>query len=62
MIIALSYGGRTEIVDAVTNIVQDVKDKKISSKEIDESLISSYLYAPDIPDPELMIRQAESLE
>jgi undecaprenyl diphosphate synthase len=56
LIIALSYGGRTEIVDAVTNIVKDIKEKKISSKQINESLISSYLYAPDIPDPELMIR------
>lgn len=56
VILALNYGGRAEIIDAVSHIAQDVKDKKIKVRNIDESLFREYLYAPDIPDPELMIR------
>ena len=56
LIIALSYGGRTEIVDAATKIAKDVEKGKLTSKEINTELFSSYLYAPDVPDPDLMIR------
>lgn len=56
LILALSYGGRAEIVDAAKKIANDVKNKKLNSEDIDEKLFSRYLYAPDIPDPELMIR------
>lgn len=56
LIIALSYGGRTEIVDAAVKIAEDVKKGKLKPKEINDKLFSSYLYAPDIPDPDLMIR------
>lgn len=56
LILALSYGGRAEIIDAMVGIAKDIEKKKITSKQIDEKLISSYLYAPDIPYPELMIR------
>lgn len=49
--IALSYGGRAEIVDAVNRILAEKPGKKI-----DEELFQQYLYAPDIPDPDLMIR------
>jgi undecaprenyl diphosphate synthase len=52
--IALNYGGRAEIVDAVKRIIQD----GISAEAIDEALISRYLYAPDLPDVDLMIRTA----
>ncbi|OGV53481.1 MAG: di-trans,poly-cis-decaprenylcistransferase [Lentisphaerae bacterium GWF2_50_93] len=54
--LALSYGGRTEIVDAVKKISGDVSEGKIKTREIDEALFSRYLYAPDIPDPDLLIR------
>ncbi len=50
LIIALNYGGRYEILDAV---------RKISSEnitEIDEDTFRSYLYAPDVPDPDIVIR------
>lgn len=50
--IAFNYGGRAEIVDAVKQIV----DSKISSNKINDKLISKYLYYPDMPDPDLMIR------
>jgi undecaprenyl diphosphate synthase len=56
LILALSYGGRSEIVDAVKSLSLDVKKGKIDPKKIDENLFSNYLYAPDVPDPELMIR------
>ncbi len=50
--LALSYGGRAEIVDAVNALLQD-PDRPA---KIDEETFSRYLYAPDIPDPDLMIR------
>ena len=53
--IALNYGGRTEIKDAIKNIAKDIKDEKIKVEEIDEELISQYLYTKDIPDPDLII-------
>ena len=56
LILALSYGGRAEIIDAVKAIANDVKSKELKPEDIDEKLFSKYLYAPDIPDPELMIR------
>jgi len=54
--IALSYGGRTEIVDAVKEIARDAMDGKISLEDIDIDLISNYMYTGDLPDPDLMIR------
>ncbi len=52
--IALSYSGRKEIVHAVQLISEDVKNGRI--KRIDERTLQKYLYAPDIPDPDLLIR------
>ena len=50
--IALSYGGRAEIVDAVNDILKNrTRRGKVTEKEFSE-----YLYAPDLPDPELIIR------
>lgn len=54
--IALNYGGRTEIKDAIKNIAKDIKEEKIKEEEIDEDLINQYLYTRDIPDPDLIIR------
>jgi undecaprenyl diphosphate synthase len=56
LILALSYGGRAEIIDAVKKMANGVKNKGLNPEDIDEKLFSKYLYAPDIPDPELMIR------
>ncbi len=56
LVLALSYGGRAEIVDAVKKIVKEANDGKINSKDIDEVRFSRYLYDPEIPDPDLMIR------
>ncbi len=59
--IALNYGGRDEINSAVKAIAEDVKNEKISIDEIDEKLISSYLYTKNMPDPDLMIRTSGEL-
>jgi len=56
LVLALSYGGRAEIVDAVKKIVKDANDGKIKSKDVDETSFARYLYDPEIPDPDLMIR------
>ncbi len=54
--IALCYGGRQEIVDAVKRIALDVSLKRISVDDINENLFSKYLYTNDVPDPDLIIR------
>lgn len=56
LVLALNYGGRAEIVDAAKKFADDVSKGKIKSSQLDEELFKNYLYAPDIPDPELMIR------
>lgn len=50
--IAFNYGGRAEIVDAVRRIV----DEGIPAAKIDERTIAKRLYAPDMPEPELLVR------
>lgn len=54
--LALSYGGRDEIVEAVKAIVGDSRNGKISSQNITKDLFSRYLYTGEIPDPDLLIR------
>ena len=55
--IALSYGGRAEITDAVNKILAEKKQ----GDKIDEKEFTKYLYAPDIPDPDLLIRTSGEL-
>jgi len=55
--IAINYGARNEITNAVRRIYEDIKKDIINNKEeITDSLISSYLYTAGIPDPDLLIR------
>lgn len=54
--IALNYGGRNEILNAVKNIVKGVKDNNLSIDDITEDMISKNLYTRDQPDPDFMIR------
>ncbi len=56
LILALSYGSRTEITHAVRRIAEGVKAGDIVAEDINEDLIAAHLYAPDVPDPDLMIR------
>jgi len=54
--VAVAYGGRQEIIDAVRAIAHDVKDGKLDPEEIDEDTFRRYVYVGDLPDPELIIR------
>ena len=54
--LALSYGGRDEIVHAVNNILVDYKDGKINKNGISKESFSKYLYTSGMPDPDLLIR------
>ena len=56
LIIALNYGGRAEIADAAAKIAELAVAGKIKPSSITEDSFSQYLYAPDIPDPDLLIR------
>ena len=55
--IAFNYGGRTEIIDAVNQIVKE----KIPSGKIDENIFSQHLYTTGIPDPDLIIRTSDEM-
>lgn len=54
--IALNYGGRDEIVKAVKNIAEKVKENEISIEDISEQTVSDNLYTKGQPDPDLLIR------
>ena len=56
--IAISYGGRWDIEQALKTIVKDILKRKIKVKNINESLIANYLSTSLIPDPDLIIRSA----
>jgi undecaprenyl diphosphate synthase len=57
---ALSYGGRAEIVDAVRKLVREVESGALDPETIDEKSIQDHLYAPDLPDPDLLIRTGDA--
>lgn len=54
--IAMNYGGRNEILNAVKQIAKKVQDGEISIESISEQTISNNLYTKDMPDPDLLIR------
>ncbi|UCH00366.1 MAG: isoprenyl transferase [Deltaproteobacteria bacterium] len=56
LILALSYGGRQEIVWAVKNMLKDIEKGRLNVKQITEERLSKYLYTSDIPYPDLLIR------
>ena len=53
---AFNYGSRAEIVDATREIGRLVKAGKLDPDKIDERTIERHLYAPDMPDPDLLVR------
>jgi undecaprenyl diphosphate synthase len=55
-ILALNYGSRMEITDAVKSIAAEVKDGKLSLDDITEKTVADHLYLPEVPDPDLLIR------
>lgn len=56
LILALSYSGRWEILEAVKKMLKDVKNGNLSENQINSLIFSSYLSTNGIPDPELLIR------
>jgi undecaprenyl diphosphate synthase len=56
LVMALSYGSRIEIVEAVRAIAEKVKSGKLESADINEKIISENLWTRGIPDPDLLIR------
>jgi undecaprenyl diphosphate synthase len=54
--LALSYGGRTEIVDMVRHIADQAVQGRINVEDIDEQMVADSLYTRSLPDPDLMIR------
>jgi undecaprenyl diphosphate synthase len=56
--LAINYGARAEMVDAVKEIARDVEEGRLAVDDIDEETLGSRLYTRGMPDPDLMIRTA----
>jgi undecaprenyl diphosphate synthase len=56
--LAINYGARTELVDAIRNLAEQVRRGTLTSEQIDEAAISGALYTRGMPDPDLLIRTA----
>jgi undecaprenyl diphosphate synthase len=56
LVFALSYGGRAEIVDAARKLLRDAELGKVDPDRLDEKTFAAYLYDPELPDPDLLIR------
>lgn len=54
--IALAYGGREEIIQAIQRMGSDIKKGKLKVKDISQNTVSSYLYTSGLPDPDLILR------
>ncbi len=54
--VAIAYGGREEIVNAIKKIVTEVKEGRLNVENIDEKIIKKYLYTGELPDPDLIFR------
>jgi undecaprenyl diphosphate synthase len=61
LVLALSYGGRTEIANACRAIARKARSGELDPETVDEQTVAHHLYAPDIPDPDLMIRTSGEL-
>jgi undecaprenyl diphosphate synthase len=59
--LAISYGGRAEIMDAVRVLAEKVKRGEVGPSEIDQDLFRSFLYLPDLSDPDLLVRTSGEL-
>jgi undecaprenyl diphosphate synthase len=59
--LALSYGGRAEIVDTVRRIVGEVMQGRVRADEVDEELMEKHLYTKGLPHPDLLIRTSGEL-
>jgi undecaprenyl diphosphate synthase len=56
--LAINYGARTELVDAVRSVAEDARQGKLDPDSIDETTIGDALYTAGMPEPDLLIRTA----
>ena len=56
LVFGISYGGRAEIVDAARKLLDDAEHGKVDPERLDEKTFAAYLYDPELPDPDLLIR------
>lgn len=56
--LAINYGARNELVDAIRRISHEVRSGRLESDQIDENLVSRFLYTSEMKDPDLLIRTA----
>ena len=61
LVLALNYGSRQEILKAVRNIIEQVKEGELDNNIMDEEIFSSYLDTNNYPDPDLLIRTSGEL-
>jgi undecaprenyl diphosphate synthase len=59
--LAISYGGRSEIVDGVKKIIKEAKRGEIDEETVDNDVFRRYLYDPEMPDPDLLVRTSGEL-
>ncbi len=61
VVLALNYGGREEIMDAAKKFAHDVLSGKMAPERLEAQEFSAYLYAPELPDPDLLIRTSSEM-
>ena len=59
--LAINYGGRTELIDAVRSLARQSRDGSLDPDMIDEAAMSGALYTAGMPDPDLLIRTAGAI-
>ena len=59
--LALNYGGRAEIVDAAKKLIKEAKSGNLDWEKLDEKSFANFLYDPELPDPDLVIRTSGEL-
>lgn len=59
--LAISYGGRAEIVDGIKRLAADIQNGSLESADISEERFREYLYDSELPDPDLLIRTSGEL-
>jgi undecaprenyl diphosphate synthase len=59
--LAINYGARTELCDAIRALAEDVATGRLTAAAVDETVLSRYLYTTGIPDPDLLIRTGGEL-
>ena len=61
LVLAFNYSGRAEIVDAATKLAQSIQKNTYKINQLSEEIFSRFLYAPDLPSPDLLIRTSGEL-